>query len=310
MKAGLWILVAVIIAGVIVGSLLRRNLDDKISQAVEQKLAEAEKIEDVDARILALKRLVSQDLPDDARRRIYRRIARTMVVTKADTSGFARFAWDALEKERGLGSRSEVFYNLYRIQPDAGLTIARKILDENQVESWLYNYIAYDFFEKGINLDIGLDLANKAIDLAETRSDSAMYLDTRGAILLAKGMHLQAISDLEKAASMLEVPDVEILKHLGEAYLRVGDGEKAFKTFRAILVIGEYDFARSAIDSLMDLRRLSPSERDEFESQLWQERLSLAKNAEPFTVRTFEGEQYEYKPPTSAVTLVNLMSPT
>ncbi|MGQ9811314.1 MAG: hypothetical protein ACUVQ7_08235, partial [bacterium] len=61
MKAGLWILLCVIVAGIVVGSLLKRGLNEKASEAVEQKLAEIEKIDEPDSRLLALERLLSED---------------------------------------------------------------------------------------------------------------------------------------------------------------------------------------------------------------------------------------------------------
>ncbi len=310
MKAGFWILIGVIIAGIVVGGVLKKNLDKGISRAFEQKLAAAEKIEDVDARLVAFKRLIAEDPPDRLKRRVYRKIAATMLSAKADTSGFVRFAWDALESERGPGSRSELFYFIYTTGVEDENEIAKKLLELDRMESWIYNYIAYEFFERGENLEVALSLAEKAIELAESKTDSAMYLDTRGAIYLKMGSYSKALPDLVKAAGLLDEPDVEILRHLAQAYIASGDKEKAFETYRSILLLGEYDFARSAIDSLMDLRGLSPAERDRFERELWEERISSAKTFEPFTLRSAEGEDYQFKLPASEVTLIALMSPT
>lgn len=310
MKAGLWILVCVIVAGIVVGSLLKRGLNEKVSEVVEQKLAEIEKIDEPDSRLLALEQLLSEDQPDRLRRRIYRRIAATMLSAKTDTSGFVRLAQDALQTEQGSGSRTDLFYYLYLTESKGKAEVIKKVLESDQLEGWIYNYMAYDLFERGEDPQLGLSLVEKAIELAESKMDSAMYLDTRGAIYLTMGSHLKALADLKVAAGMVDEPDVEILKHLAEAYLVTGDQENALRTYRSILLAGEYDFARSAIDSLMDLQGATPTEREEFERDIWEKRLSSAKTAHAFTLRGVDGGNYEFQPSTSPVTLIALMSPT
>jgi tetratricopeptide (TPR) repeat protein len=75
-----------------------------------------------------------------------------------------------------------------------------------------YNYIAYMWAEKGINLDMALDYVNHALEI---EPDNAAYLDTLGWIYFKKGQYDQALEFIREAHVMMP-DDPTILDHLGD----------------------------------------------------------------------------------------------
>jgi hypothetical protein len=74
--------------------------------------------------------------------------------------------------------------------------------------------------------------------------------------------------------------------------------------------MGEYDYVRAALDSLMDARGYSPGEKGGLEEAVWEERIAGARAGAAFALKTLAGEAYEFDPLAGRVAVINFMSPT
>jgi tetratricopeptide (TPR) repeat protein len=317
MKSGLWILVAVLVAGVIVGMLLRprltRLVEDQAPPAVAE-LAEIERIEDPGAKAERLRVFISENPASEVRHYAYRSLARTMLLALQDTSGYLEFADPALAEETDPESKAELYYWLYNVHAasDSGAAVrtAYSLLGETIGVSWIYNYVGYDLAERGYGLDAALGLCDRALEFADSRRDSAGIIDSRGWVYFKMGEYDRAVADLEMAVDLFEPSSEEILRHLVYAALKAGRSDMAFETLKTILMMGEYAYARAGLDSLMDVKGYSPAQRSSFEESVWEARLNAAGPGEAFTLPTLSGDAYEFEPGTGKVAVINFMSPT
>ena len=114
---------------------------------------------------------------------------------------------------------------------------------------------------------------------------------------------------MHRHVDLAEEPDQRYLEHLGKAALKAGDGDKAFEALKSLLVMGEYDFAKTTLDSLMESRGYSDEQRDEFSQSVWERRIAGAMTAEAFTLSDISDAPFEYDP-MGRVTVIDFMSPT
>lgn len=99
-------------------------------------------------------------------------------------------------------------------------------IDEEHVQA--LNYIAYSLAEMKKDLRRAEQLALKAEKLDQT---DAFIKDTVGWVYYQKGDYVKAVQFLERAHKQL--PDVGIIaEHLGDAYLKLKQKDKAFQTFQ------------------------------------------------------------------------------
>lgn len=84
------------------------------------------------------------------------------------------------------------------------------------------NYLGYLWAEENKNLDQAETMIKKALQLDP---DNGAYIDSLGWIYFRRGKFKEAVKELERASSLLEDP--VIYDHLGDAYLKVNDREKA-----------------------------------------------------------------------------------
>jgi tetratricopeptide (TPR) repeat protein len=317
MKSGLWILVAAIVAGVVVGVLLKprlKSLMENREPPEAEELARIEQIGDPTARVERLRAFISKYADSDTKYMAYRMLADTIVNALRDTSGYVAFANLSLAEESDPASRAETYYWLYDVQAvsdsAAAVGVASRLLGESLDMSGIYNYVGYDLAEKGIGLDVALGLCDKALQFADSRADSAGIMDSRGWVYYKMGQYNRAVSDLEIAVELFSPPYEEILRHLAYAALRAGQSDKAFETLKTILVMGEYAYARADLDSLMDARSYSPDERSKFEQSVWDERMNEARPGEAFALPTLTGNTYAFDPHAGRVAVIDFMSPT
>ena len=317
MKSGLWILVVVVAVAIVVGILLRprlNRLQEELEPPEVAEFEEIEEMEDPEARLSRLREFIRTYPESEIRAQAFRAIANAMIRDLEDTTGFKDFAGEALGVEEDAGSRSELYFWLYRVQvesaPEAALETAGRLLSEPIETSWVYNYMGYGLAERGLGLDIALRLCDKALLFAESASDSANILDSRGWVYYKRAEYDAAVADIEWAAELFDPPYEEILRHLAYAALAGERSDKAFEALRAIMVIGEYDYARAALDSLMAARGYSVDGRAGFYEDIWKERLAAAPLCEAFTLPTLAGDAYEFDPLAGGVAVINFMSPT
>jgi tetratricopeptide (TPR) repeat protein len=314
MRSGLWILIAVLVAGAAVGYLLRGRTGMDPDARDRAELSRIQDLGTAEAKIGALRDFIDAHPDSKLKSRAYYMISGEMISSLADTSMFFDFARNTIKTEPDAESKATMYYRMYGLlidtDPDAAASLGRELLAKPIDAGWIYNYIGYDLAERGLELELALELCERALALAATAQDSASYLDSRGWVYYRKGMFAEAIADLESAVSISSAPDEEIMKHLAYAALMGGQAEKAFDTFRSILVMGEYDYARDVLDSLMTVKGYSPGDRKAFDQSIWEQRMASANRAADFELRGIDGDTYSFDASTGEVSIINFMSPT
>ena len=85
-------------------------------------------------------------------------------------------------------------------------------------EPHVLNYLGYSWIDMGINLEKGLDLVKKAVDL---KPDDGYIVDSLAWAYFKLGRYDEAVTELERAV-LLKPDDPVINDHLGDAYWKVG----------------------------------------------------------------------------------------
>ncbi|WP_333822018.1 tetratricopeptide repeat protein [Pinisolibacter sp.] len=85
-------------------------------------------------------------------------------------------------------------------------------------EPHVLNYLGYSWIDMGRNLDKGLALVKKAVEL---KSDDGYIVDSLGWAYYKLGRFDEAVKELERAI-LLKPDDPVINDHLGDAYMKVG----------------------------------------------------------------------------------------
>ncbi len=104
-----------------------------------------------------------------------------------------------------------------------------QVLDEFPEDIGALNDLGYLWTEQGKNLNRALDMIGRAVD---GDSENVAYVDSLGWAYYQLGRYQEAVKELEKAVSFAEDPDGVILDHLGDAYLKADQREKAIQTWR------------------------------------------------------------------------------
>ena len=94
------------------------------------------------------------------------------------------------------------FYKALELQPD---------------EPHVLNYLGYSWIDMGMNLDKGLELVKKAVEL---KSDDGYIVDSLAWAYFKLGRYDEAVKELERAI-LLKPDDPVINDHLGDAYWKV-----------------------------------------------------------------------------------------
>lgn len=94
----------------------------------------------------------------------------------------------------------------------------QKSLELNPDQPQVLNYLGYSWVDRGINLDQGLGMIKKAVDL---RPKDGYIVDSLGWAFYRLGRYEEAVKELERAIE-LRPEDPTINDHLGDAYWRVG----------------------------------------------------------------------------------------
>ncbi len=317
MRSGLWILLLVIFAGIVVGTLLKGRLGQPEEVAVADDIAVLRGIASVDqpeAKIAELKQFIADYPESEYRSDALYMIAGAMLSDLGDTTGMIAFAEKTLDEESDPETRALMYYRLYKAtsetRPDDAYLYAVRLGDSGIEVAWVYNYIAFDYAEKAEHLDLATKLADRAVEFAESAGDSSSHLDTRGWVRYQARDYEKALADLEEAAGIAPEPSDEVLAHLAQAQLKMGRVDDAFDTFREVLVMGERPEARENIEALMNQKGYTRAQREAFEDGVWQERLARAEPVEAFALPALDGGEYEYKPGESPVSIINFFSPT
>lgn len=93
-----------------------------------------------------------------------------------------------------------------------------KSLDLSANQPEVLNYLGYSWVDQGINLDQGMDMIRKAVEL---RPRSGFIVDSLGWAHYRLGQYEDAVRELERAVQLMP-QDPTINDHLGDAYWQVG----------------------------------------------------------------------------------------
>ncbi|WP_247886812.1 tetratricopeptide repeat protein [Azospirillum sp. SYSU D00513] len=106
----------------------------------------------------------------------------------------------------------------------------------NPDEPLLLNYLGYSWVDRGLHLDKGRAMVERAVEL---RPRDGYIIDSLGWALYRMGEFEQAVTTLERAVELKPV-DPTINDHLGDAYWRVGRRNEArFQWNRALRIAEE-----------------------------------------------------------------------
>jgi Flp pilus assembly protein TadD len=93
-----------------------------------------------------------------------------------------------------------------------------KALEINPNQPQVLNYLGYSWVDMNINLEEGLDMIRKAVEL---KPDDGYIVDSLGWAYFRMNRFDEAVTELERAAELM-AGDPTINDHLGDAYWRVG----------------------------------------------------------------------------------------
>ncbi len=106
----------------------------------------------------------------------------------------------------------------------------RRVVELDSENASALNYIAYIYAEQGDSLDQALRLIQKAL---AREPDNGYFIDTEGWIYFKQRRYEDAIRALERAIGIAQ--DAVIYDHLGEAYDKAGNREKALEMWKKAL---------------------------------------------------------------------------
>jgi len=108
------------------------------------------------------------------------------------------------------------------------------------------NYLGYLYVEENKNLQEAEAMIKRALEL---ESDNGAYVDSLGWLYFKRGKYKDAVHELERADMLLRDPI--ICDHLGDAYLKINDLEKARSSWEKSLELDPNQEAiKKKIDSL------------------------------------------------------------
>ena len=119
---------------------------------------------------------------------------------------------------------------------DAAVETLEQVLDEFPEDAGALNDLGYLWIERGIRLQRGVSMAERAV-AAEPGNPS--YRDSLGWGYYQLGRYPDAVREISLATEK-ESSGV-ILDHLGDAYLKAGDGAKAREAWRKAAAAFEKD---------------------------------------------------------------------
>ena len=94
----------------------------------------------------------------------------------------------------------------------------QRALELNPDQPYVMNYLGYSWIDQGVNVDEGLELVKRAVELRPRDGD---IVDSLGWGYYRLGRYEEAVETLERAAE-LRGDEPVILDHLGDAYWKVG----------------------------------------------------------------------------------------
>ncbi len=133
----------------------------------------------------------------------------------------------------------------------------KRALELNPDQPQVLNYLGYSWVDKNMNLDQGIEMIRRAVEL---RPNDGYIVDSLGWAHYRLGAFDEAVTELERAVE-LRAGDPTINDHLGDAYWRVGRKLEAVYQWNRAL-IGDSDDVDKAKVKEKIANGLPPLEKD------------------------------------------------
>jgi tetratricopeptide (TPR) repeat protein len=115
-------------------------------------------------------------------------------------------------------------------------SLYQRALELDPENALVLNNYGYSLSERDMKLHDALNMAKKAL---EKDPDNGAYLDTVGWIYFKLGDYQKALEYIEKAHAVRK--SIEVTKHLGDVYEKLGMMEKAMSTWRKALEMDRHN---------------------------------------------------------------------
>jgi len=112
-------------------------------------------------------------------------------------------------------------------------TLFTKCLELDPEHAEAYNYLAYMWAEKGVNLDQAFKHINKALNL---NPKSGAFLDTLGWIYYRNEQYKEALEQINHAAEIIP-DDATIREHLGDVLYKLGEEKNALPQWEKSFIL-------------------------------------------------------------------------
>ena len=144
------------------------------------------------------------------------------VIDRFDRDGKSESSRSAVRQARMV--LSTICVTQHRIEE--AVEWLEQVLDEFPDDSGALNDLGYLWADENQHIERAHRMIQQAV---ESEPDNAAYRDSLGWVLYRKGRYQEAVSELAKAAEM--EPDPVVLDHLGDAYAKTNQVDKARVTW-------------------------------------------------------------------------------
>jgi peroxiredoxin len=242
---------------------------------------------------------------------VYRRLY-DLKAAAGDLAGAESFLRTSLKKERDSEARSALYYALcghvLSHQPkELHGTLERMLADKGPLSYELLNAVSWDLADAGQELDMALELADRAVAAAPDSIARATTLDTRGWVRLKRNEHASAVDDFQAARKLIPEPVPEIEDHLAQALAASGDRIGARQVYVDLLVDHEIPELRARVAGLSQEMGESPAKAF---AEVDQRRVARSVEAPDFTLADYQGRKVRLKSLRGQVVLLNFWHPT
>ena len=135
---------------------------------------------------------------------LYRQAVLALTAENANEANRYIENYISIQEERSI-SEAGILINLGNIYSDAGINdkaeeYYRKALSLEPENHQVLNYLAYFLYQNNMNIDEGIQLIDKAMEL---NPDHYLYLATKGELLYKQGKYKEALTYLEKSWDLM-----------------------------------------------------------------------------------------------------------
>ena len=272
---------------------------------------EAVSTQDPKARTAAFEDFLAQYPRSIFRPPVYRRLY-DLKAASGNLEGAESFLRTSLKHEKEVEARSALYYALFghvlsHKPKELHATIEHMLAEKQPLSFELMNAASWDLAEAGTELDLALELANKAVAAAPDSIARATTLDTRGWVRLKRNEHASAVDDFHEARKQVPERVPEIEDHLAQALAASGDRASARQVYVDLLVDHEIPALRARIAGLSQELGESPAKSY---AEVDRRRVERSVPAPDFTLADYTGKKVSLRSLRGQVVLLNFWHPT